>query len=225
MTNQAQQFAAFVAWQAAQGEANVVSIADAPKAKAKATPKQRAPLPTAAPYVPLASVAEAEYPEMTKARLEYAGGYVKTGMACARYVDAMEAAFGKDWYAVARLTSAERKALTGNEAARAEGVIHARKLLRAAVLAAGHAEKGADMPWSRARALAKLRAGDTKGTPERGTPKQGVVKALAKLYVATHKAIDAEKPDRQLVAIMEALEDALKLAKLNPEKLVTAAGQ
>lgn len=225
MTDQAQQFAAFVAWQAAQGEANVVSIADAPKAKAKATPKQRAPLPTAAPYVPLASVAEAEYPEMTKARLEYAGGYVKTGMACARYVDAMEAAFGKDWYAVARLTSGERKALTGNEAARAEGVIHARKLLRAAVLAAGHAEKGADMPWSRARALAKLRAGDTKGTPERGTPKQGVVKALAKLYVATHKAIDAEKPDRQLVAIMEALEDALKLAKLNPEKLVTAAGQ
>jgi hypothetical protein len=225
MQNQQELFAAFTAFMASQQETPPETLTPVSKAKAKATPKQRAPLPTAAPTVPLASVAEAEYPEMTKARLEYAGGFVKTGMACARYVDAMEAAFGKDWYAVARLTSGERKGLTGNEAARAEGVFHARKLLRAAVLAAGHSEKGADMPWSRARNLAKIRAGDTKGTPERGTPKQGVVKTLAKLYVATHKAIDADRPDRQLVSIMEALEDVLKLAKLDPEKLITAAGQ
>jgi hypothetical protein len=195
------------------------------RAKTKAEPKQRAPLPTAAPSVPLASVAEAEYPEMTKARLEYAGGFVKTGMACERYVDAMEAAFGKDWYAVARLSAAERKALGGNEKARAEGIVHARKLLRAAVLAAGHSEKGADMPWSRARNLAKVRAGESGGATERRTPKQGVIATLSRLYVATHKAIDADKPDRQLVAVMDALETALKLVKVDPDKLVAAAGQ
>jgi hypothetical protein len=225
MTNQAEQFAAFVAWQASQQEAATTKANPVSKAKAKATPKQRAPLPTAAPSVPLAKEAETEYPEMTKARLEYAGGFVKTGMACERYVDAMEAAFGADWYAVARLSAAERKALSGNEKARAEGIVHARKLLRAAVLSAGHAEKGADMPWSRARNLAKARAGESGGAPERRTPKQGVIKNLSRLYVATHKAIDADKPDRQLVAIMDTLETALKLAKLDPEKLISAAGQ
>jgi len=225
MQDQAQLFAAFMAFQASQQEAATANLTPVSKAKAKAAPKQRAPLPTAAPSIPLASVAEAEYPEMTKARLEYAGGFVKTGMACERYVDAMEAAFGKDWYAVARLSAAERKALSGNEKARAEGIVHARKLLRAAVLAAGHAEKGADMPWSRARNLAKVRAGEGGGATERRTPKQGVIATLSRLYVATHKAIDADKPDRQLVAVMDALETALKLVKLDPEKLVAAAGQ
>jgi hypothetical protein len=225
MQNQQEMFAAFMAFQASQQEAATTKANPVSKAKAKAEPKQRAPLPTAAPTVPLAREAEAEYPEMTKARLEYAGGFVKTGMACERYVDAMEAAFGKDWYAVARLSAAERKALGGNEKARAEGIVHARKLLRAAVLSAGHAEKGADMPWSRARNLAKARAGESGGAPERRTPKQGVIKNLSRLYVATHKAIDADKPDRQLVAIMDTLETALKLAKLDPEKLITSAGQ
>jgi hypothetical protein len=224
MQNQQEMFAAFMAFQASQQEAATTKANPVSKAKAKAEPKQRAPLPTAAPTVPLAKEAETEYPEMTKARLEYAGGFVKTGMACERYVDAMEAAFGKDWYAVARLSAAERKALSGNEKARAEGIVHARKLLRAAVLSAGHAEKGADMPWSRARNLAKARAGES-GAPERRTPKQGVIKNLSRLYVATHKAIDADKPDRQLVAIMDTLETALKLAKLDPEKLIASAGQ
>lgn len=151
--------------------------------------KAQAPLPTAAPSVPLAKDAVIEYPEMTQARLEYANGYVKSGMACERFVDAMEAAFGADWYAVARLSAAERKALSGNEKARAEGVVHARKMLRAAVLAAGHAEKGADMPWSRARNLAKARAGEVKAPAKRGArTTTGKAKPASKAKPLTLKA-------------------------------------
>jgi hypothetical protein len=203
MTNQTELFAAFTAFMASQGEAKANHVSTG-KAKAKAAPKVRAPLPTAAPSVPLAKDAVIEYPEMTQARLEYANGYVKNGMACARFVDAMEAAFGADWYAVARLSAAERKALSGNEKARADGVTHARKMLRAAVIAAGHAEKGADMPWSRARNLAKARAGEVKAPAKRGartttgkakpaskakplTVAQEVARAFVRTYVLASK--------------------------------------
>ena len=233
MQNQNELFAAFTAFMASQQEAapakaNPVSN----RGSRKAERKQRAPLPTAAPSAPLAKDAVIEYPEMTQARLEYANGYVKNGMACARYVDAMEAAFGADWYAVARLSAAERKALSGNEKARAEGIVHARKMLRAAVLAAGHAEKGADMPWSRARNLAKVRAGDVKAPAKRGartttgkakvapkakppTLKAQVSAAFVQAYVLASK----EGASENVVNATEYLREACALLGLDVAKL------
>lgn len=217
MQNQAEMFAAFMAFQAAQGEAKLT-----PVRKSKADKPQRAPLPTATPREP---APVAELPESYKVRTAYAEAATRNGMACKAYVMFMNRQYGVDWYAIARLTSAQRKALTGNEAARVADIIAERKALKAAYESAGNAKEGADMPWSRARTLAKKMAGDTGGTHDRQTPKAKACGALQRAFLIVHKAIDPERPDRQLVAAMEAMETVLRAVKINPEKLIGDAGQ
>lgn len=201
-------------------EANPVSNGKAKGKGPKAPPVPKSPLPLAAP-----DAEEMLMPAMVQARLNYANAANRNIRACAAFVDQMQAAYGADWYAVARLTADERKALSGNEAERCAAIIAQRKALRGAVIAAGHAEKGADMPWSRARALAKQRAGDTGGRHETQTPKAKACNALQRAFLIVHKAIDPDRADRQLVTAMEALETALKAVKINPEKLISDAGQ
>ena len=193
-------------------------------ADVKANAKPAKPLPTAKPDpfegLPAGHIA--------KARADYAAAGGKAarasddlGSAAKAYAASLVTLYGKDWDAVAGMSKAEVERSGANMKARHASIVLERKWLRAMVLdnirARKGNEKGADMPWSRARkenAIARgVKPGGNAKTP-RDKARERMTSAIKYLreYTKDEKATDAKR----YLAALASVEAACVAIGINP---------